>query len=232
MGLPAANRRTTVVRGGRRRRLPAVPGLDHERRWWDEGAVVAGLDEVGRGAWAGPLTIAAVVLPPDRRMYKLRDSKVLDAPRRQELATRIRGFALGVSLGYATNVEIERLGMSDAMRLAARRAVDGLDVRPDVCLLDGNWDFLAGYGTRNERIVHGDALSASIAAASIVAKVARDGWMMACCPRFPAYAFRLNKGYPSPVHQDALRALGPSALHRRTWAPVLAAAGLAPPPTH
>ena len=229
MGLPASNRRTTVVRGGRRHRLPAVPGLDHERRWWDDGAVVAGLDEVGRGAWAGPVTVAAVVLPPDRRMYKLRDSKVLDAPRRQELAARIRGFALAVSLGHVTNVEIERIGMSEAMRLAARRAVDGLAVRPDVCLLDGNWDFLAGYGTVNERLVHGDARSASIAAASIVAKVARDGLMMACGPRFPAYAFASNKGYPSPPHQQALRALGPSALHRRTWAPVLAAAGLVAP---
>ncbi|MDP9405270.1 MAG: ribonuclease HII [Actinomycetota bacterium] len=222
--LPASQRRNIVYKHGRRRRLPDVPGLSHERRWWAEGAVVAGVDEVGRGAWAGPVTYAAVVLPSDRRMYKLRDSKVLDAQRRSELAARIHDFALGVGIGSASNAEIDALGMTAAILLAARRAVDALPVRPDVCLLDGRWDFLAGYGTANERIVGGDARSASIAAASIAAKVFRDARMTAHCPEFPAYRFSSNKGYPSPEHKASLASLGPCTLHRQTWAPVVAAA--------
>ena len=223
MGLPVSQRKNVIYSGGRRRRLPDVPGLTHERAHWADGAVVAGVDEVGRGAWAGPVTYAAVVLPSDRRMYKLRDSKVLDHARRVELAARIRDFAVALSVGHASNAEIDRLGMSEAMRLAARRAVEGLGIRPDVCLLDGNWDFLAGYGTRNVRIVHGDALSASIAAASIVAKVVRDQWMVEHDPLHPPYGFCSNKGYPSPRHRRALAELGPCALHRHTWTPVAAA---------
>ena len=220
MALPVNKRKNVTYTGGRRRRLPDVPGLAYERDWWAEGAVVAGIDEVGRGAWAGPVTYTAVVLPTDRRMYKLRDSKMLDPQRRAELAGRIRGFALAVGIGHATNHEIDALGMSDAIRLAARRAVDGLAVRPDVCLLDGNWDFLAGYGTHNVRIVHGDAHSASIAAASIVAKVTRDELMTEHCPRFPEYGFSRNKGYPSDEHQDSLERHGPCVLHRHSWAPI------------
>jgi ribonuclease HII len=110
--------------------------------------------------------------------------------------------------------------MSAAMRLAARRAVDGLPLRPDVCLLDGRWDFLDGYGPHNERIPHGDAACASIAAAAIVAKVARDGLMEDACPSYPPYGFSRNKGYPSPEHQEALAEHGPCELHRRSWAPI------------
>jgi len=222
--LPASNRRSWTYEGGRKRRLPPVPGLDHERGWWAQGAVVAGVDEVGRGAWAGPVTYAAVVLPSDRRMYKLRDSKLLDAPRREALAARITDFALDVSLGQASNAELDALGMSDGIRLAARRAVDGLGLRPDVVLLDGNWDFLHGYGTANVRIIHGDARSASIAAASIVAKVSRDAVMTEVCPEHPAYGFSRNKGYPSPEHQRALARRGPCQLHRHSWAPIRALA--------
>lgn len=224
MGKPVNQRKNVVYRGGRRRRLPDVPGLAYEQEWWAQGAVVAGVDEVGRGAWAGPVTYAAVILPSDRRMYKLRDSKMIDPERREELARRLEGFAVAISLGHASNAELDRLGMSEGIRLAARRAVDGLTVRPDVCLLDGNWDFLAGYGTRNERIVHGDAWSASIAAASIVAKVTRDGLMTDACPEHPPYAFSSNKGYPSPAHQEALAQHGPCPLHRHSWAPVAALA--------
>jgi ribonuclease HII len=207
---------------GRVRRLPDVPGVILERAHWDAGAVVAGIDEVGRGAWAGPVTCAAVVLPSDRRMYKLRDSKVLDPVRREELADRLRDFALAVGVGHAGNEEIDAVGMSEAMRRAARRAVDALDVRPDVVLLDGNWDFLAGYGTHNERVVHGDARSASIAAASIVAKVTRDALMTGHHDAHPVYDFASNKGYPAPTHRAALDAYGPCELHRRSWAPIAA----------
>ncbi|WP_370323867.1 ribonuclease HII [Euzebya sp.] len=221
MGLPASNRKNVTYRRGKRIRLPDVPGITHERRWWDQDLVVAGVDEVGRGAWAGPVTYCAVVLPSDRRMYKLRDSKQLDPARREELAARIRTFALAVSLGEASNAEIDALGMSAAMRLAARRAVAGLCVEPDVLLLDGNWDFMSGWRTHNERIVHGDARSASIAAASIVAKVTRDAHMASAADTaHPGYDFCSNKGYPSPSHRAALADLGPCALHRRSWEPI------------
>ncbi|MGH8932985.1 MAG: ribonuclease HII [Egibacteraceae bacterium] len=219
---PVSNRKNVQYSGGRRKRLPDVPGLAYERDWWAEGAVVAGVDEVGRGAWAGPVTYGAVVLPADRRMYKLRDSKMLDPQRRSELAARIMDFALAASIGHASSDEIDAMGMTEAMRLAARRAVSGLPVRPDVCLLDGNWDFLAGVGTHNERIIHGDARSASIAAASIVAKVTRDQLMTDACPTYPLYGFSRNKGYPSPEHQGSLRSLGPCPLHRHSWAPIVA----------
>jgi ribonuclease HII len=223
MGRRASRARTTTrSASGRTRRLPAVPGIRHEQDHWDAGAVVAGVDEVGRGAWAGPVTYAAVVLPSDRRMYKLRDSKVLDPARREELATRLEGFALGIGIGQASNAEIDELGMSPAIRLAARRAVDALPLRPDVLLLDGNWDFLAGYGTTNQLLVHGDAHSASIAAASIVAKVTRDRQLVGAEGVHPGYDFASNKGYPSPSHRAALAELGPCELHRRSWAPIAA----------
>lgn len=223
MGLPISARKNVQYRDGRRIRLPDVPGIHRERAWWAQGAVVCGVDEVGRGAWAGPVSVGAVVLPSDRRMYKLRDSKVLDAIRREELAARLADFAVAWSVGHASNGEIDALGMSAAMRLAARRAVEGLAVRPDVCLVDGNWDFLSELPTTNERVVHGDASSASIAAASIVAKVTRDALLTAACPAHPGYRFSSNKGYPSPPHRATLATRGPTPLHRLTWAPVRAA---------
>ncbi len=217
------SRRKNVARtaDGRTRRLPDVPGIRHEQAHWDAGAVVAGVDEVGRGAWAGPVTYAAVVLPSDRRMYKLRDSKVLDAERRTELRDRLLDFAVAIGIGHVHNDELDEFAdMAETCRVAARRAVDALEVRPDVVLLDGNWDFLAGYGTHNERIVKGDAHSASIAAASIVAKVTRDELMVDHHEVHPHYDFASNKGYPSPSHRDALREHGPCVLHRHSWAPI------------
>ena len=223
MGLRAVHRRNVVTTAkGRRIRLPDVPGVTHEQAWWDDGALVAGVDEVGRGAWAGPVTFAAVVLPSDRRMYKLRDSKMLDPPRREELTARLESFALGIGIGHATNTEIDAMGMSDAMRLAASRAVAALQVRPDVFLVDGNWNMLSGVGQPVTTIVHGDARSASIAAASIVAKVTRDALMRSVCPTYPRYVFSSNKGYPSPPHVAALDRHGPCILHRHTWEPIRA----------
>lgn len=231
MGLPATNRKNIVVTStGRRIRLPDVPGVTHEGRWWAKGACVAGVDEVGRGAWAGPVTFAAVVLPSDRRMYKLRDSKMLDPVRREQLAARLRDFALAIGLGHASNAEIDALGMSDAMRLAAIRAIDALPFAPDVCLVDGNWNMLSDTDLQVETIIHGDARSASVAAASIVAKVTRDGMMTTVCPNYPRYAFSSNKGYPSPPHVAALDRYGPCVLHRHTWAPIRARGGRRPDP--
>jgi ribonuclease HII len=223
MGLPALQRKNVVVTAtGRRIRLPDVPGIEHERRWWSQGACVAGVDEVGRGAWAGPVTFAAVVLPSDRRMYKLRDSKMLDAARREELAARLRVFAECIGVGHATNTEIDALGMSEAMRRAAMRAVQALPVVPDVYLVDGNWNMLSAVDQPVETIVHGDGRCASIAAASIVAKVIRDRMMTEHCPSYPRYVFSSNKGYPSPPHVAALDRYGPCTLHRHSWAPIRA----------
>ncbi len=208
--------------GQRARRRGPVPGIRFERPHWDEGLIVAGVDEVGRGAWAGPVTVGAVILPPERRVRGLRDSKLLPPPERERLSRRLHAVADGIGLGHADNDEVDGVGLSEALRRAARRALDALPRRPDVVLLDGNWDFLAGYGTRNETLVKGDARCASIAAASIVAKVARDGLMVRHDADHAAYAFAANKGYPTPDHLAALAVHGPCLLHRRSWAPIAA----------
>lgn len=223
MGLPVTKRKNVKrTSSGRTVRLPDVPGIRHERRYWAQDLVVAGVDEVGRGAWAGPVTYAAVILPSHRRLYKLRDSKQLDPQRREELHERLLGFATGIGVGHASNREIDRLGMSDAIRLAAARAVDALPVEPDVLLLDGNWDFLSHYGVPTRRIIHGDAHSASIAAASVIAKVTRDAMLTAWHDEHPQYDFAANKGYPAPAHVAALDEVGACPLHRHSWAPIAA----------
>jgi len=195
----------------------SAPGLVEERRLWAEGhEVVVGVDEVGRGAWAGPLSVGAAVLPTDRRVYKVRDSKQLTAREREALFDRIAGWCASWAVGHASHRECDELGMSAAQRLAAQRAIDGLGVRPDRVLVDGSWDFIGGGITRT--IVRGDATSLSIAAASILAKVTRDRIMRTEAEHYCAYDFEWNKGYPCPRHKMALRGLGPSAIHRRSWA--------------
>ena len=174
------------------------------------------MDEVGRGAWAGPLTIGAVIVPTDRRVYKIRDSKMLTENEREVLGDRIVDWAAHWAVGHASHVECDELGMSDAQRLAARRALDGLGIEPDRILLDGKWDFV-GDG-RSTTIVRGDQSSLSIAAASIVAKVTRDRLMRTAAPSYPMFDFEANKGYPCPVHKAALQGYGPSSIHRRSWA--------------
>ena len=194
-----------------------APSLDFERELWDAGKrIVVGIDEVGRGAWAGPLTVGAAVVPPDRRVYKVRDSKMLTEEEREALFSRIAGWCVAWSVGHATHTECDELGMSAAQRLAAERAINGLGVDPDHVLLDGKWDFVGGGST--QRIVRGDARSLSIAAASILAKVTRDRLMRQAAEHHPAYWFEENKGYPCPRHKAVLQYLGPSAIHRRSWA--------------
>lgn len=190
------------------------PGLSVERRLWtDETTVVVGVDEVGRGAWAGPISVGVAVVPRDRRVYKIRDSKLLNEDEREALFERVGNWVEAWAVGHASHTECDEMGMSDAQRLAARRALEGLDVTPDHALVDGNWDFVGGA----TRIVGGDRTSLSIAAASILAKVTRDRMMREMAPQFPGYNFEGNKGYPCPTHKANLQAMGPSAIHRRSW---------------
>ena len=192
-----------------------APGLGIERSMWDQGhEIVVGVDEVGRGSWAGPLSIGAVVLPRDRRVNKVRDSKQLTEREREALFDRIAEWCTW-SVGHASHTECDELGMSEAQRLAARRAIEGLGVRPDRVLIDGKWDFVGGGITK--MIVKGDATCLSISAASILAKVTRDRMMRSEDDSYPAYDFAWNKGYPCPRHKQALRGLGPCAIHRRSW---------------
>lgn len=190
------------------------PGLSVERQLWEgETTVVVGVDEVGRGAWAGPISVGVAVVPRDRRVYKIRDSKLLNEDEREALFERVANWVEAFAVGHASHTECDELGMSDAQRLAARRALEDLGVTPDHVLVDGNWDFVGGA----QRIVGGDRTSLSIAAASILAKVTRDRLMRAEAEHFPAYDFDLNKGYPCPRHKMALRAWGPTSIHRRSW---------------
>jgi ribonuclease HII len=191
-----------------------VPTLSLEHELWEAGAgVVVGMDEVGRGAWAGPLTVGAAVLPADRRVYKVRDSKMLTEGEREQLFERVAGWCRAWAVGHASPGECDDLGMSEAQRLAARRALEGLGLRVDAVLLDGTWDFVGG----GRCVAGGDGSCLSIAAASILAKVTRDRLMRGEAEYYPAYWFESNKGYPGPRHRAALQWLGPSAIHRRSW---------------
>lgn len=193
-----------------------APSLDVERELWGLGHdVVVGIDEVGRGAWAGPLTVGAAVIPADRRVYKVRDSKMLSEDEREALFGRVASWCRAWSIGHALPSECDALGMADAQRLAARRALDGLGLRPGVVLIDGPWNFVDETETRT--IVKGDATCLSIAAASILAKVTRDRLMRLDSAHYPHWGFDSNKGYPDPRHQAALHWHGPSTIHRRSW---------------
>jgi len=193
------------------------PGLRNERALWETGHdIVVGIDEVGKGAWAGPLTLGAAVVPKDRRIYKVRDSKMMRESEREAMFDRVAGWCEAWAVGHATVVECDELGMSAAQRLAAKRALDGLGVEVDHVLIDGKWDFVGGG--RTTRIVKGDATCLSIAAASILAKVTRDRMMRAQASDYPDYVLDRNKGYPCPTHKTTLRNQGATPIHRHTWA--------------
>jgi ribonuclease HII len=193
-----------------------APGITMERGLWEEGnTVVVGVDEVGRGSWAGPLSVGAAVVPKDRRVYKIRDSKMLTEDEREAIFDRIIAWVDDWSVGHASHIECDELGMSGAQKLAATRAIEGLSVQPDHVIVDGNWDFVGHPHTT--RIVRGDATSLTIAAASIIAKVTRDRIMRQLAEEFPGFNFENNKGYPGPWHRAALAAYGPTTIHRRSW---------------
>jgi ribonuclease HII len=159
--------------------------------------------------------VGAAVLPPDRRVYRVRDSKMLTEEERERLFDRLRTWCVAWAVGAASQIECDELGMAAAQRLAARRAVGGLGIEPGAVLVDGNWDFV-GLGSTT-RVIGGDATCLSISAASVLAKVTRDRWMRSESVNYPGYDFDLNKGYPCPRHKMALQAYGPTAIHRRTW---------------
>lgn len=199
-----------------------------ERAAWAAGRAVVGVDEVGRGAWAGPVTVGAVILDPAVPPVGVRDSKALSPAARAAADAAVRAHAR-VALGHAGSDEVDGLGLAAALRSAVRRAVaavlDGPDGPDDpVVLVDGPHDLLGRDDLETVTLVRGDSASLSIAAASVVAKVARDAGMVASDADHPAYGFARNKGYPSPAHVAALAAHGPCALHRRSWAPLRALA--------
>jgi ribonuclease HII len=189
-----------------------------ERALRREGAVVvAGVDEVGRGAWAGPVTVGAAVTGLRRPPEGLTDSKLLSPRRRAELAAELDGWVRGFALGHAWPEEIDELGMTAALRLAAVRALEALPVRPDAVILDGKHDYL-GAPWRVRTVIQGDRSCVPVAAASVLAKVRRDAMMAELAPQFAPFGFAENVGYPSPVHKGALAELGPTPHHRLSWA--------------
>lgn len=195
-----------------------APTRTIEKELWADGHdVIVGIDEVGRGAWAGPLMVGAAILPKDKRVNGVRDSKMLTENNRERLFDRVAGWCDTWAIGAASQEECDELGMADAQRLAARRALAGLSVRPDAAVVDGKWNFLAGQVPHVEMRVKADMHCLSVAAASILAKVTRDRIMRELSVSYPHWSFDTNKGYPCPLHKTALQGYGPSAIHRRTW---------------
>jgi len=185
-----------------------------------DGGPVCGVDEAGRGPWAGPVSAAAVILNPDDIPAGLNDSKALTAARRETLEVEIKARAVAWGVGFASVEEIDQMNILHATGLAMRRAVEALAASPATALVDGNYRFNLPCEVRP--VVGGDGLSLSIAAASILAKTARDRLMIELDAVYPGYGFAGHKGYNAPVHQKALQTFGPCPAHRRTWAPIRA----------
>jgi ribonuclease HII len=179
---------------------------------------VCGVDEAGRGPWAGPVTAAAVILHPRRAPKGLDDSKKLSAKAREGLEIEIKASAVAWGVGFASVAEIAELNILHATGLAMRRAVEALAVQPVHALVDGNYRFPLPCAV--QPVVKGDGISKSIAAASILAKVARDRLMAEMDERYPGYGFAAHKGYRAPIHAQALLELGPCEIHRMSWGPV------------
>ncbi len=182
---------------------------------------VCGVDEAGRGPWAGPVCAAAVILDPRRTPEGIDDSKKLTARKRYALEIEIKASALAWGVAFASVEEIAEHNILHATGIAMRRAVEGLRVLPGTALVDGNYAFVLPCTVKT--VIGGDALSLSIAAASILAKTARDRLMAELDEVYPGYGFSAHKGYGVRAHAEALTTLGPSPVHRMTWAPVMLA---------
>lgn len=180
--------------------------------------LVCGVDEAGRGPLAGPVFAAAVILDPSRPIVGLDDSKKLTEKKRDKLAVEIKAKALAWCVASASVEEIDEINILQAALLAMKRAVDGLQVKPDLALIDGNR--CPVMETPSQALIGGDALEPAISAASILAKVARDADCLVLHEKYPEYAFDKHKGYGTAVHMAALQTHGPTPCHRKTFAPV------------
>lgn len=187
-----------------------------EKTWADRGfRAICGIDEAGRGPLAGPVCAAAVILPEGLEIPGLNDSKKLTDKKRRELFPIIEKQALAYGIGWASQEEIDDINILQATFLAMSRAVEQLNIRPDLALVDGNRAPTLDLPV--ETVVKGDSLSASIAAASVLAKVSRDDVMLRMAEEYPGYGFEVHKGYGTKAHYEALRTFGPSPIHRRTF---------------
>lgn len=177
--------------------------------------LICGVDEAGRGPLAGPVCAAAVILPPNVEIPGLNDSKKLSDKKRRELYPVIMEKAIAYGIAFADHKEIDEINILQATYLAMERAINQLSVRPELALIDGNR--AKDFGIPVETVVHGDSLSASIAAASVLAKVTRDDYMMKMAEEYPGYDFEIHKGYGTKAHYAALTELGASPIHRMSF---------------
>ena len=177
--------------------------------------LICGMDEAGRGPLAGPVCAAAVILPPHIEIPGLNDSKKLTDKKRRELFPVIKEQAIAYGIGLASHEEIDRINILQATYLAMERAIAQLSVKPELVLIDGNR--AKDFGLPVQTVIKGDSLSASIAAASVLAKVTRDDLMLDAAKDYPQYAFDVHKGYGTKAHYEALRAYGPSPIHRMSF---------------
>lgn len=203
--------------------IPQAPDLSFERGLWSNDIhYVAGIDEAGRGAWAGPVYAAAVILPNDPNielhLAGVRDSKQVSPQKRIQFALIIKQFALAWTVAFAEVSEIDELGILPANRLAMMRAVTALKIPPEHLLIDAM--FLIDMELGQTSLIKGDQRSLSIAAASILAKTERDAWMMAVHDQYPAYRFDRHKGYGTKTHQQGLAREGICDLHRKSYKPI------------
>lgn len=187
-----------------------------EQSHFDRGVqLICGVDEAGRGPLAGPVCAAAVILPPNVEIPGLNDSKKLSDKKRRELYPVIMEKAIAYGIAFADHKEIDEINILQATYLAMERAINQLSVRPELALIDGNR--AKDFGIPVETVVHGDSLSASIAAASVLAKVTRDDYMMKMAEEYPGYDFEIHKGYGTKAHYAALTELGASPIHRMSF---------------
>lgn len=204
------------------------PHASRERRLFESGAkTIVGIDEVGKGSWAGPLVIGIAMLnremvfsdEPAVALGGVRDSKQLSEPQREEIFDQVAARCLRWSIGTASALECDQLGMVEAQRLATARGFAALAIASvDVAIVDGRWDFVSPHARKVLVEVKADADCVSVAAASVLAKVSRDRMMRSLAGDYPQWHFDTNKGYPCPKHRAALQGYGPSAIHRTSWA--------------
>ena len=187
-----------------------------ENSFYEKGIeLICGVDEAGRGPLAGPVCAAAVILPANIEIPGLNDSKKLTDKKRRELFPLIKEKAIAYSIAFASHTEIDEINILQATYLAMERAINGLAVKPQMALIDGNR--AKDFGLPVQTVIHGDSLSASIAAASILAKVTRDDYMEQMAEQYPEYGFEIHKAYGTKAHYEALRTHGACPIHRMSF---------------